>query len=214
MIQRTADRMQNRMDKLLSKGASESRIGNLGERIASINGTLGTMGQLESSTQVYALVTVGAGEMGGLTYDHGTGVITIGYNGTANFVHEVTHGGQFESGDVAFLQSGGTIGQDVYDEIAAYSAQYAYSPSSVSGLTSSSTVNSFADITASWVQGIVHNGTRPYGPGGIANTGTHPININSTRDDIKRALYRCPGSFNFVSPTLPLKNYPGVYYKR
>lgn len=210
-IQRSVDRMQNRMDKLVAKGGNESRIANLGERISSINGTLGTMGTLEASTQVYALGGTTNG-LGGLTYDHGTGVITIGYNGTANFVHEVTHGGQFESGDMAFFHSGGTAGQDVYDEIAAYRAQYAYDPSSVSGLPSSSAVRSSADITPGWVQGIVHNGERIYNPGTRINTGLSPVNINSTRADLMRAYPHI--NFSGYSNTMPFKNMFPMHYKR
>lgn len=205
--------MQNRMEKLISKGAGESRIAGLGERISSINGTLGTMGQLEASTQMYALSSIGAGKLGGLSYSQGTGVVTISYGSTANFIHGVTHGGQFEAGQVAFLNSG-TIGQDVFDEIAAYSAQYAYDPSSASGLTPSSSVRSSADITQGGVQGIVHNGTTPYAPGGSANTGIAPIEVNSNRDALIRAYPHLRQTLQGMPANTTLGRLPGVYYKR
>ena len=211
-IQRTVDRMQNRMDKLVAKGGNESRIANLGERISSINGTLSTMGTLEGSTQMYALASIGAGELGGLSYNHGTGVVTISYGSTSNFVHEVTHGGQFELGDVAFTLDGKTMGQDVYDEVAAYKAQYAYDPTSVSGLLSSSSVRYSADITPGWVQGIMYNGQNIYTPVGNARTGLHPVNINSTKADLMRAYPNA--SFSGFSNTIPFKNMYPMHYKR
>ena len=213
-IQSRADRMQNRLDRLVSKGASESRIANLSERIAGVTATLGTMGTLESSSQVYALAAINPGEMGGLSYSPGSGVITIGYNGTANFVHEVTHGGQFESGGVAFLNSGGTIGQDVFDEVAAYRAQYAYDPTSVAGLTSSSAIRSAADINPAWVQGIVHNGTYPYAPGGITNTGIAPIGVNSNREALIRAYPHLRQTLLSMPANATLRSLPSIYYKR
>src|SRR6516164_2830390 len=58
-------------------------------------------------------------------------------DGDSGVEHETTHGGQFESGDIAFdTKTGMPYGADVFDEQAAYKAQYAYDPSSVSGLTS------------------------------------------------------------------------------
>lgn len=212
-IQRTVNRMQTRMERMIAKGGNESRIANLGDRISSIKSTLGTMGQLEASTQMYALSSVGAGELGGLSYNQGTGIVTIAYGSTANFVHEVTHGGQFEAGEVAFLNSG-TIGQDVFDEIGAYSTQYAYDPSSVSGLTSSSAVRSAADITVPWVQGLVHNGTTPYAPGGSANTGITPIGVNSNRDALIRAYPHLRQTLQSMPANTTLGRLPGVYYKR
>ena len=54
--------------------------------------------------------------------------------GVGDFVHEVTHAGQFETGDIAFnAETGGTLAQDIYDEIAAYQAQFAYDPGQYRG---------------------------------------------------------------------------------
>ena len=211
-IQSTVDRIQGRMDRLIAQGGNESRITNLGERVSSLNRTLGTMGTMEASSQKYALASISAGELGGLSYDHGSGVITIGYGSTANFVHEVTHGGQFESGDMGFFHNGTIAGQDVYDEVAAYRAQYAYNPGSVSGIPSSSTVNSSADITTGWVQGIVHGGERIYNPGTSVNTGLYPVNMNSTRADLMRAYPHV--NLSGYSNTIPFRNMLPIHYKR
>ena len=212
-IQRIMDKIQNQINKLVAKAGSKSRIANLVDRISGLNSTMETMGQLEASTQMYALASVGAGELGGLSYNHGTGIVTISYGGTANFVHEVTHGGQFEAGEIAFMPPK-IIGQDVYDEIAAYKAQYAYDPLSVSGLTSSSPVRSSDDITGFWVQGLVYNGITPYGPGGSANTGIAPIGVNSNRDALIRAYPHLRQVLQSMPANITLRRLRGVYYKR
>ena len=205
--------MQQRWDKLASNRANNSRISNLGERISSINSTLRTMRQLESSSQVYALGGLNENGLGGLKYDHSTSVITIQYRGMANFIHEVIHGGQFETGDMAFAIKGNyTLAQDVYDEISAYKAQYAYDPASVVGLPSNSSIHTSADISARWVQEIVYKGENIYTPAGSARTGLYSVNINSAKADVMQAY---PGvSFPGVSNTQPFKNFYPMYYKK
>ena len=211
IIQRNLGRMQQRFDKFIKNSASDSRTADLGARISSINSTLVTMQQLETSSQVYALRNADGG-LGGLSYDNNTGVITIGYSGTANFVHEITHGGQFETGDIAFSMNGNTLAQDVYDEVSAYKAQYAYDPASVVRLPSNVSIRTSADITAGWVQGIVYNGIRIYNPGTRVNTGLYSVNINSTKADLIRAY---PGvSFPGISDKQPFKNFYPMYYKK
>lgn len=168
---------------------------------------------LESSSQVYSLSSPASGENSGVTLDTKTSAINISFRSTSSFVHETTHAGQFETGDLAFdLNTGGTLAQDVTDEVAAYKAQFAYSPSSVSGLTSTSVANSFGSITSSWVQGLA--GGTLYVPGGSANTGISPLNINSTRADFIKAYPN-----NAALKTLPInfilkKSYPNIYYKK
>lgn len=146
-----------------------------------------------------------------------TNVINISYGNTANFVHEITHAGQFETGDIAFSSSTGkTIGQDIQDEVDGYKAQFAYDPSSVSGLSSTAGVaNSFGGITTKWVQGITEaDGNLPYAPGGTANTGIAPVNINSNRDAIIRAYPHQAGQLKNLPTTYLLKSIPGIYYKK
>lgn len=127
----------------------------------------------------------------------------------------MTHAGQFEAGDVAFSSTGGTLGQDLYDEVAAYKAQFAYNPSSVFGLTSTSVANSFATVTPTWVQGIREaTGNLPYAPGGSANTGLVPVNINSTRDVLMRAYPWAAEAFMGLPASYTLKSIPGIYYKK
>lgn len=217
------DQLQKKIDgynaEATKKGWSAQKlagkIGDLGDRVSSLNGSLKTLGTLESSKQMYALKSINT-EEGGTTLDPKTGTITFAYNGTANFVHETTHGGQFESGDIAFSATTGLpIGQDVQDEVNAYSAQYAFNPYSVSGLTSTAPApSSFAGITGAWVQGITKSdGTKPYGPGGAANTGLVPVNINSTISTLQQAYPAVAGQLGTSPANMLLRNIPNIYYK-
>jgi RHS repeat-associated protein len=218
-VESQRNKLQSKSDGLAAKAEKKGwgteklarKQGNLGERISSLNSSLKTMGNLEISSQVYRLSTPETGENSGVSLDADK-VINISFRSTASFVHETIHAGQFETGDLAFdLITGGTLAQDVTDEVAAFKAQFAYSPSSVSSKSSTSVANSFNSITPSWVQGL--SGGTLYVPGGIANTGVSPLNINSTRADFIKAYPN-----NAAMKTLPasfiLKHEPTVYYKK
>ena len=222
-IERQRDNLQTDINKLNAKARVKGwnseklavKIGNKAERLASLNSSIGTMETLEASSQVYSLSHTADGENGGVTLNTNTNVIDIKFGSTANFVHEMTHAGQFETGDVAFLNTGMTILQDVYDETAAYKAQFGYSPSSVSGLTSTSVANSFSEITPAWVQGLKDaTGSMPYAEGGSANTGLIPVNINSTRDALIQAYPWKAAELRQLPENYNLRTLQGVYYKR
>jgi hypothetical protein len=222
-VEKQRDRLQSDIYKLITKAAVKgwsseklaNKIGNKAERLASLNSSIGTMGTLESSTQVYSLSHTGNDENGGVTLNTSTNVIDIHFGSTANFVHEMTHAGQFETGDIAFSNTGESMLQDVYDEAAAYKAQFGYSPSSVSGLTSISVANSFDTITPAWVQGIKDaTGSMPYDVGGSANTGLIPVNINSTREVLIQAYPRNAAAFRRLPSNYDLRKIQGIYYKR
>ena len=217
------DRLQRKLGSLneqaTTKGWSAEKlarkIGDIQDRVNSLNGTIDNLGMLEASSQVYALKAV-VGEEGGTTYDPQTGNIVFCYNGTANFVHETTHGGQFESGDIAYNTiTGQPFGGDIFDEIAAYKAQYGYSPSSVSQLTSSSAIKSLEDITVSWVQGITKSdGSKIYAPSGSANTGVSPVNINTNRDGLIKAYPHLKNTLLSLPPSFTLKDIGTIHYKK
>ena len=221
-VERVRDRQQRKADRINSKADRKgwtdaqraSELGDTQSRIASLNGTVNNLNNLESSTQFYRLES-GSGELGGTTYDTTTGEIVISYGSSSNFVHESTHAGQFEAGDIAFSSANGaSLLQDLGDEASAYSAQYAFKPKSVSGLTSTLSINSISDITNAWVQGIqTSTGATPYGLGGIANTGITPINMNSTRADLVRAYPGNSAISNFPV-NLNLRTQPTIYFKR
>ncbi len=218
-IEAERDKIQAAINNLGAKAKAKGwnaeklskKIGNRSERVSSLNSSLGLMGVLENSTQVYALAHIS--DEGGLTHDPATNIISINFEGTYNFVHELTHAGQFEAGDIAF-SGGETAFQDVYDEIAAYKAQFAYSPSSVSSLISVSTANSFEAITPNWIHGILLRGNAIYAPGGSANTGIKAVGINSTVNDLRQA-YPWLGTSSFGLPGgLVVRSLPKLYYKR
>ena len=180
------------------------KIGDKKERVSSLNESIKTFKVLEESTQVYALKQIN-GIVGNTSYDSSSDRIILSYTGTANFVHEAIHAGQFETQDLAFtLENGLTFLQDVFDEIHAYKAQFAYEPESVSSLQSSSIANSFNSINKEWVLGI--NNGKLYGPETSNNTGLVPLNINSTKEDLIRAYPNNPIFKSFPNNTT-VKNY-------
>lgn len=159
--------------KDLSKLINNNKDGKKDSRIKSIQGTLRNMRTLEQSDQVYSLNKVN-GKVGELKYDTSTGKVIIEYTGTSNFVHEVTHGVQFENGAVGFdKNTGKAIAIDLWDEAAAYTAQYQFDPSSIP------TVTNINQITPLWVSEITDSKGNVYGPNGWANTGQYPLNANS-----------------------------------
>ena len=195
-VKERREKLQSKLDGLSERAASKGwsaeklarKVGNMSERVASLNSTISTFESIEHSSQGYSLST-SSNEVTGLSYGD-DGMINIKFSTTANFVHETVHAGQFETGDIAFSGGNGTsLLQDVGDEIASYKAQYGYDPSSVTGLSSSGgRVKGFGDITSDWVQGITTStGDRIYAPGGGSNTGVSPVNINSTKADFIRA---------------------------
>ena len=213
LSQKQWDKEKSRITSRLERLENRNKNGRNDEHIASLNNTLNIMGTDEQSTQVYSLSK--AGDIGGVTLNTSNNVINISFNGTANFVHEVAHVGQFESrwGHIAFDPNRGTtLGQDIYDEVQAYRAQYAYSLSSVTGLSSTSKISSMQQILPAWVQGL--NGGNYYIPGNDVNTGLAPVYINSTKADLIRAYPQLRNSLNRFSNTIPFKNMVPMYYKR
>ncbi|MCM1490829.1 MAG: hypothetical protein NC095_08390, partial [Muribaculum sp.] len=107
-------------------------------------------------------------------------IIDINYTDKANFVHEVTHAGQFESGDIVFSKENGNPAlTDLVDETYAYKSQYAYNPSSIIGLNPQMSVNSINSINCTWVSGIVYNGKMIYSMGDDNKTAQGSVGINS-----------------------------------
>lgn len=167
---------------------------------------------LEKSNQVYSLAHLSGS--GSLSFDVETKIISINYEGTANFIHELIHAGQFETGDIAFIGSDICL-QDVYDEVLAYKTQFAYSPYTVSSLVSSYSPKNIDEITPLWVQGLIDDkGTSCYAPGGRNNTGIIPVNINATRDILIRAYSWNADCFQNLPTNVIVRAMPGLYYKR
>jgi hypothetical protein len=213
----TRNSLQSKVDKITAKAAKNGwsqdklagKIGNLNARVSSLNSSISNLGNLESSTQMYSL-SHATGELGGTTYDNSTGNIVISFGTTANFVHETTHSGQYESGNIGFdRMTGQSYGQDLQDEASAYKAQFAYDPSSVSGLHSSSVANSFEGIKSSWVQGLsTSTGEHPY-----ANDGLVPVNMNSTRNVLMQAYPAAADALRAQPENYTLRSILTIKYK-
>ena len=195
-ITKERDRLVLQIENIQAKAAKkgwderklQQKLGNRMGRIESLNGSLATMDMLEASTQGYMLNRIGSNIPGSVSYNSSSGLIGINYFGVANFVHEMTHAGQFEIGSIAFgVSTGKPRFQDVYDEVAAYQAQYAYSPSSIATLVPGQFINSVNGITSSWVQSIWTKDGYIYAPNGKNNMGIYPVGIFSSPDQLNQA---------------------------
>jgi RHS repeat-associated protein len=196
-------------------GWSEKRtaaaIGELDDRVSSLQGTIQNLNNLESSSQVYALDKP-IDDKGGPERDPSTGIITIREANTVNFVHETTHAGQYESGDQAFLKGGKRpILEDVYDELAAYKAEYAFSPAEVLGLSSDKPARNMASLNIGWLEGLTdQSGDHTYSPSTHYTMGLFQVNINSNGNEIMRAY---PNLALKLAKTYTPKTDPNVIYK-
>ena len=82
----------------------------------------------------------------------------VGYVDMANFVHEITHCGQFLNGEVGFEETdkGFTPFVDIYDELDAYKSQYYYNQNSLP-------LNKYPILTKDWLYNIKDDiGVYPY----------------------------------------------------
>ena len=178
------DQLKLTLGKAKPTKANKKYRTQLQQRITSLNNTKNNLGVLEKSSQMYRLDKIG-GNVGKTHYDKHTKEVVIDYTGTDTFVHETTHAGQFETGDIFFIENTGKVGiPDLHDEVAAYKAQYAYSPK---GFTTT-----YKGITPNWVKNLTVGGKKPY-----KDFKTIPITINSSKTTIESLF---PGN--------PLKGYP------
>jgi len=204
-------------------GWDESRtnlvIGEMGDQATSLQSTMSNLGRLESSKQVYALQDV-TGEEGQTLYDVASGKITFQIGNTANFVQETTHGGQYEDNGIAFVkdpskpQGVGPVFNDVTDEIAAYKAEYAFSPSDVLGLNSNVHASNMSSLNEDWLKGLVRSdGSHPYANSPTNVFGMSEVNINSNRDQLMRAYPAQAELFSKLPAAYTPKSDPNLIYK-
>ncbi len=224
-IEKARADLRESIDKILAEGAKKrwssdkiaGKIGDKLKRVASLDNTLSTMTILENSDQGYSLShrTNQKNDFSGVFLKDGS-IIDIKYTSgdISSFVHEVTHAGQFESGDIAFFSdTGGVFLCDIYDEINAFSAQYAYAPKSIKYLSPGRTLKNIGDINPLWIRGISINGNNVYDTEGSFNTGRIPININSPISTLYRAYPKNKTIPDIVSTYNQLKDIPNMYYK-
>jgi hypothetical protein len=169
-----------------------------GERKNILDSVLQNLDTLESSLQDYGLHQVDS-TTGFTNYDINNHIIffnIVGPYNTVNFVHETTHGRQFQNGGIVFRQINlagldtlaGGVGDDINDEIEAYRAQFAYDPSSISVLPNDSLqARSLREITPRWVLGLKEGGRRIYQPNDSFGIARISVTIWSNRSDMMEA---------------------------
>ncbi len=192
--------LQQKASKMELKGKSSKRLNKLSKRIKGLNQTLATMTTIENSSQGYSL-SQATGEVGGVQYDNSSNLINISYvsGSTENFIHEVTHAGQFETGDIAFSpESGKTLAQDIYDEVAAYKAQEYYSG------------GNYNKMTAQYVQKIRNpkTGELIYTLSGTGNTSQIPISIRTPFWIVRKAYLN-----DYILNKTPFYKVVNMHYK-
>jgi hypothetical protein len=179
-------------------------------RMASLDKVLDLVNALEKSDVEYILKPSSKAE-GSTAYDTHRKCIVLTVGSTANFIHEITHGGQYEVGEIIFdsLLDKSYL-QDLYDETEAYKAQFAYDPSSVSELKSSSVPRSMDDITPQWVENL----QSPEGEKTYSNHSKIRVNIHSGKAVLMIAYPNLANQFKGWADSWTMKEAPNVVYKR
>ncbi len=97
-------------------------------RISSLSSSLDKMTELENSEDTYSLQKRGADENGTVKYNSTSKAVDIHTDGsTSEFIHELDHAYQIESGNaIAYMSGYGAW--DLGDEVEAYKSQFAYDP--------------------------------------------------------------------------------------
>jgi len=197
--------------RLLTKRIADSK-----EYLKIVSNTAINLCKLEKSRQLY--MALGNNDKQGQTYyNKGNGAVIFSVGSAENFVHETTHGGQFEAGRIIFdVATGKPLLDDLDDETAAYVAQCAFDPrkfkkfDSLSKLNSmlharclrkgetyyNDTVSSMSDITPRWVRNLMDEKGRyvydtcTYNPCGCdsANVGLYFVDIHSTEEEVRQAF--------------------------
>ena len=205
--QKRWDRYSKNLDKVIEKVKKElnsinnddSRYDNLLDRLNGLNSIKETMESLKSSTQLYKLGR-SFGNTGYIQYNSKSGMIKINTLGNiSNFIHEMMHAGQFESGDIAFTaDDGSTLAQDIYDELGAYKAEAYYNGKNAS------------DITIDYIKTITDSAGNLVYSSETTNTALEKVTIYTNYHDVLKAYGRTP-SIN--TPNIPLFKIGNVYSK-
>lgn len=170
-----------------------------------LKNVLDNLDSLQNSIQKYAIrhVRMPPGET---TYDivHDVIIFNIKRNNTENFIHETTHGGQYEKGEIVYRNyrarglpdTCGGVGDDFDDEIAAYRAQFAFNPNSVFDLPNKLDRHPrhLMEIDKPWLVNVEDTNQHPpvmlYVPNGRDGVTERHVNIFSTRIDMINAYFR------------------------
>ncbi|GGB04789.1 hypothetical protein [Puia dinghuensis] len=154
----------------------------------SLKKVLANLDSLYYSIQRYGIVHINKNP-GYTTYYIQKDIIffNIQENNIPNFIHETTHGIQYQHGSIVFKDTLAPVkdsivdgvGDDFGDEIEAYKAQFAYDPASVSSLPNLyHTAYAYKDMDAVWLLGLIDSaGNQLYKPDSLRGVCMSPVNI-------------------------------------
>jgi hypothetical protein len=188
----------------------QQEVNSLKARVAQLDKVVELINSLEKSDEQYILKTSDKPE-GSTSWDTKRKCIVLTVGSTANFIHEITHGGQYETGEIIFdaLQEKSYL-QDLYDETDAYKAQYAYDPASITALKSNTVARTMEDITPQWVANLQSKeGEKIYREHGLIR-----VNINSPKATLLMAYPQCEDQFKTWADNYTMKEVPNVVYKQ
>ncbi|MBO9566657.1 MAG: hypothetical protein J7621_28045 [Niastella sp.] len=192
------------------KEKAQQEINNLKARVTQLDKVIELINSLEKSDEQYILQTADKPE-GSTSWDAKRKCVVLTVGSTANFIHEITHGGQYEAGEIIFdalLEK--SYLQDLYDETDAYKAQYAYDPASITGLKSNTVARTMEDITPQWVANLQSKeGEKTYREHGLIR-----VNINSPKATLLIAYPQLENQFKTWADNCTMKEVPNVVYKQ
>ena len=169
-IQSIQKNIEEYKNKAVEKGWTQEKLDKKTSELKSCLNWLNEKNQqldkIESSSQVYRLKKIKDVEnpRGEVSLNPTDKVIEIAYFSTSNFVHETTHAWQFEEGHIAFASTDGmTVFLDIWDEVLAYTMEYAYSGE-----------RSLASIGSDFVRNVRYDGDKIY-----AKLPNHHINADT-----------------------------------
>lgn len=182
----------------------------LKDRLAVLDKVMHIINMLEKSDEEYILRPAHNAE-GSLSYDTHKKCIVLTVGSTANFIHEIIHAAQYEAGEIIFDAAlDKSYLQDLYDEVEAYQAQFAYDPASVAALTSGSVARSPEQITTQWVADL----QSPDGGKIYEEHSRIRVNIHSPKATLLLAYPQFENQLKYLADNWTMKEAPGIIYKR
>jgi hypothetical protein len=168
-------------------GTEGSDLNYLAQKGSLLKGTLDGMSKMEdhNNSQVYSLDNGKCITCVLRMDDNGTVVIPTNGGSTETFVHEVTHGIQFENNALAFIKGTTSSITSFSNEVDAYKSQAAYAGfGGLNGINPNvPNVSSFSQINNTFISGIQSSGIKVYN-----NLAQTPINPGLKGSDIVKAF--------------------------
>jgi hypothetical protein len=110
----------------------------------------------------------------------------------ASFLHEVVHACQYEEGRLAYrTDTQWGLLRDVFDEVEAYKAMFAFEPLSVATLVDGYPVKTFKDIDTAWIRKIRSGDIKLY-----EKYSAIPLDVESDKETVRRN--EDPAAWNYL----------------